>query len=331
MFTYTSGIRAPALIAVLKDTLIYVTVFAALVVVPWRLGGYGAVFDAVPPAKLLLAPAGPATLGGLSGYVSLAIGSALALFLYPHSVTGVLSASSEGSIRRNASLLPAYTLLLAGLAIMGAMALAAGVDRDPAFADLFRGYGPSAAVPALFLTMFPDWFSGIAFAAIGIGALVPAAIMSIAAANLFVRNIWRIRPDTPDAPAREARLAKLVSLLVKVGALAFIVLVPARYAIQLQLLGGIWITQTFPAVVCGLFVPWLRPRATLLGLLVGIVTGTWLVATLAFKAAIIVVPIGGVAVPLYIAIIALALNAAVAFGMSAVQAAARPSARMARS
>ncbi|GGZ28568.1 hypothetical protein GCM10010365_56230 [Streptomyces poonensis] len=30
--------------------------------------------------------------------------------------------------------------------------------------------------------MFPDWLAGVAFAAVGIGALVPAAIMSIAAA-----------------------------------------------------------------------------------------------------------------------------------------------------
>ncbi len=40
-------------------------------------------------------------------------------------------------------------------------------------------------------TMFPSWFAGVAFAAIAIGALVPAAIMSIAAANLFTRNIYR--------------------------------------------------------------------------------------------------------------------------------------------
>ncbi|MBR7678309.1 sodium:solute symporter, partial [Streptomyces daliensis] len=47
------------------------------------------------------------------------------------------------------------------------------------------------AVPQLFEEMFPDWFAGVAFAAIGIGALVPAAIMSIAAANLFTRNIYK--------------------------------------------------------------------------------------------------------------------------------------------
>ena len=43
-------------------------------------------------------------------------------------------------------------------------------------------------------------------------------------------------------------MAKIVSLVVKVGALVFVIVLPTKYAIQLQLLGGIWIIQTLPAV-----------------------------------------------------------------------------------
>ncbi len=53
-FTYTSGLRAPALIAVVKDMLIFVTIFAAIVIIPAKLGGYGAIFASVPPEKLTL-------------------------------------------------------------------------------------------------------------------------------------------------------------------------------------------------------------------------------------------------------------------------------------
>lgn len=42
---------------------------------------------------------------------------------------------------------------------------------------------PQLAIPRLFDQMFPSWFAGITFAAIAVGALVPAAIMSIAAAK----------------------------------------------------------------------------------------------------------------------------------------------------
>ena len=217
-FTYTTGLRAPALIAVVKDMLIFVTIFAAVVVIPAKLGGYGAIFAAVPPEKLILPEASLDNFGKQSAYVTLALGSALALFLYPHAMTGILSASSGDVIRRNAGLLAAYSFILGLIALLGYMAIAAGVDKDPAYASGFSQYGPNFAVPALFLASFPSWFVGVAFAAIAIGALVPAAIMSIACANLYTRNLYKefLRPHC--SAAEEARMAKIVSLVVKIGA-----------------------------------------------------------------------------------------------------------------
>jgi solute:Na+ symporter, SSS family len=102
-FTYSSGLRAPASIAVVKDILIYITAFAAVIVVPIQMGGFGHIFEAV--GKKALLPEPPAFSTGLYGYyATLALGSALALFLYPHSITGILSASSGKAIRRNAAL-----------------------------------------------------------------------------------------------------------------------------------------------------------------------------------------------------------------------------------
>ena len=190
-FTYSSGLRAPASIAIVKDILIYVTAFAAIIVIPIELGGFGKIFAAVPAQKLLLAVPGPNTTGAYSAYATLALGSALALFLYPHSLTGILSASSGHAIRRNAAMLPGYSFMLGLLALFGFFAIAAGVDKLPEYAGGFKQFGNNFAVPALLLHSFPSWFVGIAFAAIGIGALVPAAIMSIAAANLYTRNIHR--------------------------------------------------------------------------------------------------------------------------------------------
>src|ERR1700738_5094726 len=111
-FTYSSGLRAPASIAVVKDLLIYVTALAAVIVIPMQLGGFAKIFAAVPAQKLLLAVPGPNTTGSYSAYATLALGSALALFLYPHSLTGILSASSGHAIRRNAAMLPGYTFVL---------------------------------------------------------------------------------------------------------------------------------------------------------------------------------------------------------------------------
>jgi SSS family solute:Na+ symporter len=273
-FTYSSGLRAPASIAIVKDILIYITAFAAVVVVPIELGGFGKIFAAVPASKLLLASPGANTTGAYGAYATLALGSALALFLYPHSITGILSASSGAAVRRNAALLPAYSFMLGLLALIGFFAIAAGVSALPEYAFGFKQFGNNFAVPALFLHTFPSWFVGIAFAAIGIGALVPAAIMSIAAASLYTRNIHREFINTNPTDRQEAQMAKWVSLIVKFGALAFIVFVPSKFAIYLQLLGGIWIIQTLPSVMLGVYTRWFNDWALLIGWAAGTVTGT---------------------------------------------------------
>jgi SSS family solute:Na+ symporter len=311
-FTYTSGLRAPAMIAIVKDALIYITVFAIVIAVPIQLGGYGKIFAAVPMSKLLLATPGPHTLGQYSAYATLAFGSAFALFLYPHSMTGVLSATGRNVIKRNAALLPAYSFVLGLLAVTGFMALAVGVDKLPEYAKQFAVYKSNFAVPALILHTFPDWFAGVAFAAIGIGGLVPAAIMSIAASSLFTRNIYVpfFRPDY--SGAQEARNAKLVSLVVKFGALVFILALPLQYAIQLQLLGGIWISQIIPSVIVGLYTRWFNAWALLIGWATGIAVGTGMAAAEHFQSAVFPLSVGGFTVPAYAAVYALAANFVVA-------------------
>jgi SSS family solute:Na+ symporter len=263
LYTYNSGLRAPAAIAIVKDLMIYITVIAAVIYVPYKLGGFGPIFDAAAAKHKAAVILGPKAY---APYATLALGSALALFLYPHSLIGIFSSSSRGVIKRNAALLPAYSFVLGIIALLGFIAIAAGITTKDG----------NAAIPELFLRMFPDWFAGFAFAAIGVGALVPAAIMSIAAANLFSRNIYKEYFNKNATEAQESRVAKWVSLIVKVGALLFIFLMNKQDAINLQLLGGIWILQTLPAVIVGLYTTWLNRWAMVIGWLVGMASGTYM-------------------------------------------------------
>jgi len=278
-YTYSSGLRAPALIAFVKDLLIYVVIIVAVLYLPSQVGGWDNVFatathsftsfnssnaDAIAAGQAAPKGAIPPPLLHWA-YASLALGSALALFMYPHSVTAVLSTRERSVIRRNAALLPAYSFLLGLLALLGFIAIAAGVKVT----------NPQQAVPQLFENEFPDWFAGVAFAAIVIGALVPAAIMSIAAANLWTRNIYKAFINRNATHAQEAQQSKVASLLVKFGALAFVLFVSTTYALDLQLLGGVWILQTFPAIVIGLYTRFFHRAALFAGWAVGMVYGTW--------------------------------------------------------
>ncbi len=316
-FTYSSGLRAPASIAIVKDILIYLTAFAAVIVIPIELGGFGKIFAAVPAPKLLLAVPGDNTAGAYGAYATLALGSALALFLYPHSLTGILSASSGRALRRNAALLPGYSLMLGLLALVGFFAIAAGVGTLPEYAAGFKQFGNNFAIPALFLHSFPSWFVGIAFAAVGIGALVPAAIMSIAAANLYTRNIHREFINKNPTDKQEAQMAKWVSLIVKFGALVFIIIEPTQYAIQLQLLGGIWIIQTLPAVMLGTYTRWFNDWALLVGWAVGIVAGTTMAVVMNLTATY-TLTIGGYAMPGYTAFYTVILNLVIAIVLTPI-------------
>ena len=308
LYTYSAGLRAPALIAFVKDIMIYIVVIAAIALIPAKLGGYANVFAAAD-ADFKAKGAGSLVLAGNQyvAYATLALGSALAAFMYPHTLTGIFASNSGKTIRKNAVLLPAYTLLLGLLALLGYMGHAANLKLD----------SPNDVVPALFQSLFSSWFAGFAFAAIAIGALVPAAVMSIGAANLFTRNFWKayINPQVSDAG--EAKVAKMTSLVVKVGALLVIIFLPTQFALDLQLLGGIWILQTLPALVFGLYTKWFRAPALLAGWFVGFFGGTYLVWDAGWKP-LHLVTLGDASFTVYTGLLALAANIVVSVILNAV-------------
>ncbi len=325
LYTYTSGLRAPALIAFVKDILIYLVIIVAVIYLPTRFGGWEAIFGAAEKKMTTPNPTTGRPPGSFIpssaqywAYGSLALGSAMALFMYPHSITATLSSKSRNTIRRNAAILPAYSFVLGLLALLGWVAIAAGtkpigLDGKP---------NAQLVIPQLFEDSFPAWFAGVAFAAIAIGALVPAAIMSIAAANTFTRNIYRewFRPNA--TPQQEAKVSKLASLVVKAFALVFVLVLDKQNAINFQLLGGIWILQTFPSIVFGLYTRWFHRWALLAGWAVGMVYGT----VKAYNVSSATTPhFGGSLSPVegwgqlgYIALTAFALNVVVAAVLSLI-------------
>ncbi|PZR56459.1 MAG: sodium:solute symporter [Candidatus Meridianibacter frigidus] len=308
-YTYTSGLRAPAMIAFVKDALLYVTIIAAIVIIPAKLGGWAHIFSTAalslkahkPPGSLVIAP------HQYFAYAALAFGSAMSLFLYPHSITSLLSAKSKRVIQRNSALLPLYSILLALLALLGYCALAAGINVPAPY---------NLAIPRLFERFFPDWFVGVAFAAIVIGALVPAAIMAIGSANLFVSNV--LREFSPRRPAAETQQAKWLCLAICAAALAFVLLVPVPYAINFQLLGGGWMLQVFPSTALALYTRWFHPKALLAGWACGMIAATWMAIAVNYKTLFpLPLPGGGTLIG-FIAFYAVVVNFAVSIALTPI-------------
>ena len=309
-FTYTSGLRGATLTAIFKDVLVWITVIAVIVVIPISLGGFDNVFKNVKENYVTL----PDAL--VPAYSTLILGSALALYLYPHAINGVLSAESAKKLRTSTAMLPFYGIGLAILALMGIL-----VYSVPSAMNFLSGFPESSrgilVVPSLILNIMPGWFSGIALLGIFVGGLVPAAIMAMAQANLLTRNIIKeIKPNLSDNS--EVRITKISSTVFKFVALGFVFVVPATYAISLQLLGGILIAQILPAVFFGLYVKSLRKTPLIIGLIVGITSGIYMVEAAndfgPLTSSLFKTTFG----PLYIAVISLVINLAISFGGSLI-------------
>jgi SSS family solute:Na+ symporter len=269
--TFRSGLRAPALLSIAKDVLLTWLLLSAVMVVAMS-GGWASTFQTatahfstagIPGGGLLL------SRGGQVSYITLAVGSALSIFAYPHAALGLIAAKDRATVRRNAAALPVYTFALGIMALLGLFALARGVlpyGSDPAAGKLGD---INTITPMIFHTLFPAWCAGIAYATLAVAALIPASIMSIAAANLFTRSIYlELRPN---ASAREeTRVSRWASLAVKFGAAAVILLITPQFSVQFQLIGGIVVLQALPAVFFGILTGWFHRFALIIGLVAGL-------------------------------------------------------------
>jgi SSS family solute:Na+ symporter len=276
--TFRSGLRAPALLSIAKDILLVWLLLSVVLVVAMS-GGWGATFKAAgsrfagdgnPATTLLLAPQSQLA------YLSLAVGSGLSIFAYPHALIGVLAAKDRATVQRNAAALPVYVIALGVLAMLGFFAIAAGIlplGYNPARGSIGD---PNTIVPLIFHIKFPPWSAGLAYATLAVAALIPAAVMSIASANLFTRSIY-CEYFRPRASGREeARVSRWASLFMKFGAAAFLLLLSPTYSIQFQLIGGVLILQTLPAVMFGLATGWFHRAALMAGMLAGLGWGIWM-------------------------------------------------------
>jgi SSS family solute:Na+ symporter len=271
--TFRSGLRAPALLSIAKDVLLVWLLLSAVLVVAMS-GGWASTFQAAgvrwghdtsPLSSVLLPHFTYLT------YLTLAIGSALSIFAYPHALLGIIAAKDRATVRRNSAALSVYTLALGMMALLGIFAVARNVF--PVDADLAHGKigDLNTITPMIFHDLFPAWSAGIAYATLAIACLIPASIMSIAAASLFTRSIYTefFRPRA--SAKEEARVSQWASLFVKIGAVAVVLLLQGDLATEIQAIGGVIILQTIPAVFFGLMTGWFHRWALVAGMVGGLV------------------------------------------------------------
>lgn len=269
-FVFAGGIRAVAWVSVLKDLLLlFVAVFIGLAVPAIHFGGVGPMFAALVKARPghLVMPGATQNLGHL-WYVSTCLLSAFGFYMWPHSFGACYTAKSSDTLRRNAVIMPLYTITLPFVFFVGFSAVVL-------LPDLKNG---DLSLLTVARQTFPAWFLGLVGGAGALTAMVPSAILLLAAATLFVKNLYRplIAPGTTDDQV--ARMARVVVLIVTLVSLGFAIF-SSESLVALLLLGYAGVTQFFPGVVFGLFWKRITTRAVFCGLLVGLGCVTFLVLT----------------------------------------------------
>ena len=265
-FVFASGVRAVAWVSVLKDVLM---VFAAVSIgigVPYiHFGGIGAMFAALAHSRPthLTMPGGTANLGH-TWYISTVLLTSLGFYMWPHAFAAAFTAKSGDTLRRNAVVMPLYTITLAFIFFVGftAVLVVPGLPNG----DL--------SLLTIVRKSFPPWFLGIIGGAGALTAMVPAAIFLLTAATLFAKNLFRplLAPSmTDDQVAQLARATVVVLGLISL----LLAIYRSTTLVSLLLTGYAGVTQFFPGLVLGLY--W--KRITTSGVLAGMVAG---VATVIF-------------------------------------------------
>jgi SSS family solute:Na+ symporter len=271
-FVFASGVRAVAWVSVLKDVLMLLAAFSIGIGVPYvHFGGIGNMFAALTkarPGHLTMPGTTPFAAPVLthSWYISTVLLTSLGFYMWPHSFAAAFTARSAGTLRRNAVVMPLYTLTLPFVFFAGftALLVVPGLSNG----DL--------ALLTIVRRSFPAWFLGLIGGAGALTAMVPAAIFTLTAATLFAKNLYRplLAPAmTDDQVARLARAMVVVLSLISL----YFAIYHSTTLVSLLLLGYSGITQFFPGVVLGLY--W--KRATMRGVFAGMVTGVATVAVLA--------------------------------------------------
>lgn len=265
-FVLASGVRAVAWVSVLKDALLVFAAVAIGIGIPYaHYGGVSAMFTALAQAHRahLTMPGATANLGH-TWYVTTVLLTTFGFYMWPHGFAATFTAKDDDTLRRNAAVMPLYTITLAFIFFAGftAVLVVPGLPNG----DL--------ALLTIVRNTFPPWLLGVIGGAGALTAMVPASIMILTAATLFAKNLYRPMFAPAMSDDQVARLAR--AMVVVIGVITSALAISSTTTlVSLSLMGYAGVTQFFPGVIMGLY--W--NRVTAAGVFSGMILG---VATVAF-------------------------------------------------
>jgi len=269
-FVFVSGIRGVAWVSILKDILLLGSALFIGIAIPYiYFGGVGSMFSALLQTKPhhLVMPGSTPNLGH-GWYISTVVMVALGFYMWPQFFATAFTAKSGNILRRNAVVMPLYSVTTPLMFFVGLSALLV-LPRLP---------DSNLALLTLVRKTFPAWFLGLIGGAGALTAMVPAAVQLLTGATLYAKNLYRplFSPEMTDQQV--AKLAKAMVLVLTLGALALAITTSITF-VSLLLLGYAGVAQIFPGVVFGLYWRRISRRGVFAGMICGMAVAVGMILT----------------------------------------------------
>ncbi|MFL0361683.1 sodium:solute symporter [Pseudobacillus sp. 179-B 2D1 NHS] len=243
IYVMISGIHGSAWTAVIKDILVFFIIAFLGIYLPYHYyGGLQPMFEAVSAAKPDVLTFSESGLS-ISWFISTVLLSVLGLYMWPHSLVPVFSAKNEKTFKKNAIMMPAYTLMLLFVFFVGFAAILKVPGLVGAEGDL--------ALLRISVQTFSPWFVGLIGAAGLLSALVLSSILLMTTSTILANNIYKLF-DPGASSVKVGKIAKLCVPLVSLLCLYF-TLGNSNSLTVLFLSGFSIVTQLFPAFFASLF------------------------------------------------------------------------------
>jgi len=259
-FVLASGVRGVAWVSIIKDLLLLCAAVVVGIAVPRiYFGGIGPMFSALAHAKPnhLVMPGATKNLGH-AWYISTVLLTSVTFYMWPQYFAASFTARSGKVLRRNAVIMPLYS-------ITTPLMLFVGLSAVLVLPGLSNG---DLSLLMMVRKTFPAWFLGVVGGAGALTAMVPAAIQLLIGATLYAKNLFRPILAPGMTEQQVAKLAKIMVLVLTSGALS-LAIYSAASLVSMLLLGFAGVAQLFPGVVLGLF----SRRVTTSGVFAGMATG----------------------------------------------------------
>ncbi|GAB0119363.1 sodium:solute symporter family protein [Acidisoma sp. 7E03] len=240
-----SGVRAPAMVSIIKDTLL-VLALVIIGVAAASSKGLGAIFhDANQHFPLHLT-------GAQERFsMSTMIFQAMGFYVFPFSIPNIFTARSEQTIRRTQIVMPLYMLMFPFLVVAAYFAVGAGYHLG----------SPNQALLTAAVHLLPGWLIGLVAAGAALSGLVVLAGICLAIGPLVSRNLLG-HLDEP----HQRKGAKIVIVAYLALSIVFTLATPS---LMLTLVNTAYfgITQFFPGLIAILFFRRVNPIAVMAGIL----------------------------------------------------------------